>query len=167
MTLDDLRVGRAEALDALYRAHAAGLLRLALRFTGSQSDAEDIVHDLFVGLPEMLRRYEEREAFLPFLRGVVVRLALRQRRRESRREGLLGAMAAANEPTLSDPLAAIDTERALAKLPEPLRDVLICRLIEGLSHAETASLLGISVTASRVRSLRAIRQLRLLLDTNR
>jgi RNA polymerase sigma-70 factor (ECF subfamily) len=166
MTLDDLRVGRAEALDALYRAHAAGLLRLALRFTGSQSDAEDIVHDLFVGLPEMLRRYEG-EAFLPFLRGVVVRLALRQRRRESRREGLLGAMAAANEPTLSDPLAAIDTERALAKLPEPLRDVLICRLIEGLSHAETASLLGISVTASRVRSLRAIRQLRLLLDTNR
>jgi RNA polymerase sigma-70 factor (ECF subfamily) len=53
-----LRAGNPDAITACYREHADALLTLALRLTGERADAEDVVQDVFVGLPEALRRYE-------------------------------------------------------------------------------------------------------------
>ncbi len=61
-SIDRARTGDPEALASLYRAHGAALYRLAYRLTGTSQDAEDVVHDVFVGLPEALGRYEERAA---------------------------------------------------------------------------------------------------------
>src|SRR5213592_1845061 len=55
-----VRDGDPAALGLLYDAFGAGLFRLAYRLTGTREDAEDVVHDVFVGLPEALTRYEER-----------------------------------------------------------------------------------------------------------
>ena len=61
------RGGSAEALAELYRLHADAMMALAFRLTASLRDAEDVLHDVFLGLPEALRRYEERERFKPGL----------------------------------------------------------------------------------------------------
>jgi DNA-directed RNA polymerase specialized sigma24 family protein len=74
------RLGDSEALGALYDAFGAGLYRLAYRLTGSREDAEDTVHDVFVGLPEALDRYEERGRLGAWLRRVTARVALRPAR---------------------------------------------------------------------------------------
>ena len=63
-SIEALRAGRPDALAALYREHGAALYRLAYRLTGSRHDAEDVVHDMFVGLPEALRRYILRTRFI-------------------------------------------------------------------------------------------------------
>ena len=91
------RLGDSEALGALYDAFGACLYRLAYRLIGSREDAEDVVHDVFVGLPEALGRYEERGRLGAWLRRVTARVALmRLRRRNHRREvGLEGADAVA------------------------------------------------------------------------
>ncbi len=57
-----LRRGDPDAIAVCYRAHAPRLIALAYRLTASTQDAEDIVHDVFVGLPEALARCEERGA---------------------------------------------------------------------------------------------------------
>jgi RNA polymerase sigma-70 factor (ECF subfamily) len=58
-----LRQGEPEALAACYYAHAGRLLQVLERFTNSRADAEDVVHDVFVKLPELVRRYDERGQF--------------------------------------------------------------------------------------------------------
>ena len=66
--LAELRAGSPRAITACYREHASALLTLAMRLTGERADAEDVVQDVFVGLPEALRRYEERGLFAAWLR---------------------------------------------------------------------------------------------------
>jgi RNA polymerase sigma-70 factor (ECF subfamily) len=56
----EARTGSPDALAGLYLEHGAALFRLAYRLVGTREDAEDVVHDVFVGLPEALQRYEER-----------------------------------------------------------------------------------------------------------
>src|SRR2546428_14122685 len=93
------RRGDPPALAALYRAHGAAVFRLAYRLTGTREDAEDVVHDVFVGLPEALLRYEERGRLESWLKRVAARVALmRLRQRGRRREVALEAVAGAPCP---------------------------------------------------------------------
>jgi len=146
--------------------HGAALFRLAYRLVGAREDAEDVVHDVFVGLPDALRRYEERGSFAAWLKRVTARVALmRLRSGKRRREVALDkAVGQVQPPATSggDGLAA-----AVDTLPDHLRAVLVLKEIEGYSHSEVGELLGISVGASRVRLNRAMRRLRRTLEDGR
>jgi RNA polymerase sigma-70 factor (ECF subfamily) len=166
--LSHARRGLPSALGALYEAHGGSLLRLGARITGSMADAEDLLHDLFVGLPELLSRYEERSQLDAWLRGVMARMALGRVRQGKRRERLTyDAGVGERSDCRSDPWNALDLDRAIAALPDRTRIAFVLRQIEGYSHDEIARLLGISSGASRVRHLRALRQLRALLEPER
>jgi len=164
--IDAARTGDPEALASLYRTHGAVLYRLAYRLTGTAQDAEDVVHDVFVGLPKALGRYEERGSFASWLKRVTARVALmRLRARTRRREVGIEATL----PTVAPPFdsATVALRAAVDALPDPLRAVLVLKEIEGYSHAEVGELLGISAGASRVRLNRAMRRLRKTLEDGR
>lgn len=163
--LAQARRGSSTAIGALYVAHAGSLLRLGARITGSTADAEDLLHDLFVGLPELLGRYEHRFRLDAWLRGVMTRMAIARLRQGARRESLTSSRSheVARE-TRGDPWNSIDLDRALSRLSPMTRAVFVLRQIEGYSHGEIAALLDISRGASRIRHLRALRQLRALLE---
>lgn len=159
-----LRLGEPDALADCYRAHAPQLIALAYRLTASTQDAEDVVHDVFVGLPEALVRYEERGEFAGWLARVTTRLALVHRRRERRRRTVqLDGIAVATPSVEADPIAHDRAMRALSQLTPALRHVFVLRVIEEYSHADVAALLGITVNNSEVRLHRAVQQLRALL----
>lgn len=144
----------------LYGRYGADLFRLAYRLTGTKEDAEDVVHDVFVGLPEKLERYEERGRLDAWLRRVTARVALMRLRSGRRRPAIrlenVDMPAASEEPS-------IDLQAAVDALPVTLRSVLVLKEIEGYSHTEIADMLGISAVTSRVRLLRAMRKLRRIL----
>src|SRR5881628_1530907 len=95
----EARAGSPDALATLYLEHGAALFRLAYRLVGGREDAEDVVHDVFVGLPEALRRYEERGRLGSWLKRVVARVALmRLRQVGRRREVSLDAVAGHPSP---------------------------------------------------------------------
>src|SRR5437016_10390452 len=100
------REGRADALSELYARFGQTLMALAFRLTGSRADAEDVLHDVFVGLPEALSRYEERGSLAAWLRRITARAALMRLRRGRRRRevALAGAFdkAAPASATLDD-----------------------------------------------------------------
>jgi RNA polymerase sigma-70 factor (ECF subfamily) len=60
----------------------------------------------------------------------------------------------------ADSWSALDLERAIATLSDAERSVFVLRQMEGYSHAEIASLLGITPGAARVRYVRALKNLR-------
>ena len=52
--------GSSDALAALYDRHAAGVHRVAFSLLRSAAEAEDVVQDVFLGLPRALRSYAGR-----------------------------------------------------------------------------------------------------------
>lgn len=152
--------GDLDALGVLYDRHVAALFRTAWRITGSRPDAEDVVQDVFVGLPVALRRYAERGTLVAWLRVVTTRVALDHVRRRSRHREVALDEAAVVAASARDPERVVALEQALAALPEPLRLVYVLHEIEGYAHAEIAALLGIRTGTSHVRLHRALRRLR-------
>lgn len=158
----DAAAGRPDALRELYDRHGADLLRVARGITGSADDADDVLQELFVGLPEALRRFDGRGSLEGWLRTVAARFALRWMRAEGRRTRI------PIEPD-SGPTTRRDAgtdagmrvllgqriRTAVDELPDALREVFALREIEGFSHAEIARLLDITEGASQVRLHRA------------
>jgi RNA polymerase sigma-70 factor (ECF subfamily) len=154
--------GSIEALGELYRKHSALVFTTAYRLTASRHDAEDILQDVFVGLPRALRGYREQGRFEQWLGRVTTRTALMHLRAHRRkREDDLDAVAETHIPAASsDPIDPLVLESLLLRLPEQLRVVFILKEIEGYTHAEIGGLLGISANNSAVRLNRAWLQLR-------
>ena len=162
------RSGDVAALTELYERYGNALMALAYRLTGSQADAEDVLHDVFLGLPEALAKYDERGSLESWIKRVTARVALtklRSRRRE--REVDLDDVHIAPESGAMHRLTdLVAVQRAIDALPDSLRAVFVLREVEGYSHAEIAALLEISTNASEVRLHRAIRALRQTLGTD-
>ena len=157
-----VRDGSAGALAELYARHGQTLMSLAFRLTGSRADAEDVLHDVFLGLPEALRQYEERGSLESWLKRVTARVALtRVRTRARTHEVALDDHLPAAPDNATDRLAdLVAVQRAIDALPEALRVVFTLREMDGYSHAEIAELLDITSNASEVRMHRAIKSLR-------
>lgn len=160
-----IRRGEEPALSAAYFQYSAPLLALAARLTGNAADGQDVVQDLFVGLPEALARYEERGQFTAWLRSATARLALmRLRRRRTRREtdDLRAAESVTDRPGVT--AEGIDLARALTRLPDDQRTIVVLKALEGFSHDEIAELLGIRRNTAEVRFYRALIRLRAALE---
>jgi RNA polymerase sigma-70 factor, ECF subfamily len=161
-----LRRGDAIALTAIYQSFGPELLAVAARLTGSAADAEDILHDLIVGLPEAMRNYDERGKLRAWLRQVVVRMALMRLRAARRRhETALGEARELLAPANPSRDTNDAVEIAIRELSPAIRTVVVLRLFEDLSHREIAEMLGISVSASEARLSRGIAVLRRRLES--
>lgn len=164
------RLGRGEtdALREVYERFSGDVYRIALRLTGSSDDAYDVTHDVFVGLPEAMRRYDPSRPFPPWLRGVAVRTAQMRLRSVRRRfEVSLHAQPHLASRSDGDIVDRVTLEGALERLSPDLRVVLVLRELEGLSYQEIADVLGIRKSAAAVRLHRARRQLRDMLRGRR
>lgn len=160
-----VRRGSVQALGHLYERHAERVYWTAFRVTGSTAEAEEVLQDVFVGLPEALRRFDERRPLEPWLGRVALRAALnrirgkeRRHRREAAYAARLSSKAGLGSGQRTD--ARLDLERALKRLPQELRLVLMLKEVEGYSHAEIAELLGIPPGTSASRLSRALERLR-------
>jgi RNA polymerase sigma factor (sigma-70 family) len=168
-----------DAIDGLYRAHAIGLVRLALVLTGDRTTAEDIVQDSFLGLFRGWSRLRDPGHALSYLRASVVngcRSAQRARKTAWPRGTALGAPGAPgaredrDPPVWSAEAAAMASEdqrevlAAVAGLPRRQREVLALRYYAGLPDGEIAAVLRVSrgtVSSTASRALAALaRQLK-------
>ena len=160
--------GERDALGELYSAFATSVYASAHRLLGERADAEDVTHELFVGLPRILAGWDAARGSLgPWLRRVSVRLALmRLRSGRRRREVDVGAVASLVARP-DEPHERLTMAHALERLSEEQRVVFLLKEIEGYSHAEIATLLEISVRNSEVRLFRARQALRAFLGSRR
>lgn len=151
------RSGDMDALAELYRRFSPALMAVAYRLLQSREAAEDVLHDVFVGLPEAMRKYDERGRLAAWLKQVTARVALSVVRREET------AVRLTPQPALTqvdDVHTRMTLDSAVASLPATLRTVLVLKEIEGFTHGEIAEMLGISRGASEVRLHRALIALR-------
>lgn len=161
--LDAVRRGNEEALLSLIGAFTPLVYGLALRITRSEADAEDVLQDVFIGLPEALQRFDGRK-FESWLRVVASRRALMLLRSERRRAKYSAASGHSSSASTEDgTLNRIMIDQALEQLNPTLRTVFLLKEVDGMSHKEIAEALGISENLSQVRMYTARRALRKLL----
>lgn len=151
---------RRLTFDRLHDTHARAVLAYALRRTATPADAEDAAAETFVIAWRRSDRVPEIDDALPWLYGVARRVIANQRRGSDRRRRL--AERIAEQPEGHDRLVlGTGGTPAIAALERlSLADQELLKLVawEGFTHAEVATVLGISTNAVAIRLHRARRR---------
>jgi RNA polymerase sigma-70 factor (ECF subfamily) len=161
--------GDEQAFDVLFRRFYGPLTALAASLLGSRAVAEEVIQDVMLEVwrrRESIRLDESWRAYL--FRSARNRALneLRHQQVERRGEPWARGEQSAAAPALT---GLIDAEldeaiaRAVAALDGPLRDVFSLSRTDGLSYAEIAEVLSISVKTVEARMSRALKELRLRL----
>jgi len=180
--LERLRAGDGAAYEALVRTYSGRLLAVTRRILNSEEDARESVQEAFVSAFRNINRFEGGARLSTWLHRIAVNAALmklrsRRRRPEESIEPLLPMyrddghhveqFQAWSEPVdvamQRREMQAL-VRRCIDQLPESYRTVLLLRDIEQLDTDETASALGITGNAVKIRLHRARQALRTLLD---
>ena len=151
------------------RKFQKNLLNFFWRQGVSYGEGEDLVQETYLRLWKYRKSYRptaKLSTFL-FLMARQVRLdALRRETRRDRREKGWGAEQPV-EAAPSEPGVREDVRWAVAKLSEPLRDVVELGVFQDLPYAEVAEILGIPVGTVKSRMSNALKNLREIFDERR
>ena len=158
--------GNARALAALYDRHASSLLAVAMRIIGRRSEAEDVVHDVFIRVWQRAGDYRaERGAVSTWLRLMVRCRSLdriRGRRRAQQRaerwtvSGLKELVAQPDE-FVAD---RASLHKQLSRLPEDQLRVVMMSYMGGLSASEIANAIDIPIGTVKSRMAAGLAKLR-------
>jgi len=171
MTVDlvaRIQAGDGEAFETFYRQHSARIYTLASRMAGSAEDGEDLLQEIFLQAYRKLGSFKGDSALGTWL----YRLALNHcldyvRSRQAKMNKLTETLDA--DPMLEPrapretPIARLDLERAIERLPDGCREAFVLHDVEGFDHKEVADLLGIAEGTSKSQVFKARLKLRGLL----
>jgi RNA polymerase sigma-70 factor (ECF subfamily) len=181
----ELKAGDDRAYERLVRTHGPAMLAVIRRLLRNDQDAHEALQDAFLGAFRAIGSFEGKAQLSTWLHRIAVNAALMKLRGKRRRpeepiDPLLPAFQDdghhMNEPApwrapADRPHQSAEREedraivrKAIDRLPESYRNVLILRDIEGLDTDETARLLGVTPNAAKIRLHRARLALRTLLD---
>lgn len=131
-------------IDQIYREHGHVVLRRARRLLGSEAEARDAFHEIFLSLltrPEQLRGVTRITAWLYGATTHHCLNVLRQRRTRTR---LLAAIDPAPPDAGKRGEQMVRVRALLARLPAPLDEVAVYYYVDEMTHEEIAAVLGCS-----------------------
>ena len=135
--------GRVE-IEAVYREHGHVVLRRARRILGNDTDAREVLQEIFLSLLDRPDQFDRRSAVTTFLYAMTTNACLNRLRNQRRRAGLLAREARAEGAAAGEGGATLDAARLLADLPERLAQVAVHYFIDEMTHEEIAEVLGVS-----------------------
>ncbi|HUV10326.1 MAG TPA: RNA polymerase sigma factor [Acidimicrobiia bacterium] len=167
------RRGDRAAFDELVRRTYVDTYTLAVRLTGNEEDARDVVQETYLRAWKGLKRFRGDAAFTTWLYRITANASFtfvdrRRRRRTSPiddvPEQIDTRVEARTEDLVGATLGLSELAESLDRLSPSLRSLVILKDVYGLSHEEIAEDLGISVSAAKVRLHRGRKHLREMLD---
>jgi RNA polymerase sigma factor (sigma-70 family) len=153
------RAGDAGALEELYRAFEVPVYNLARRICRTAEDAEDVLQETFFEVCRSIGRYREEGSLWGWVRTIAASKALMRLRRNKYRE----TEELQDEVTghrREDTHLRMDLEAALERLSETSRAVVWLHDVEGYTHEEIATSLGVHPGTSKAQLFRARARLR-------
>jgi RNA polymerase sigma-70 factor (ECF subfamily) len=171
--LAKVAAGDADAFATLVETHQERLLRLCDRLLGDAEEARDAAQDVFLKAYRKAGEARPQGQVYTWLYRIAVNHCLNKLRRRKlvrflRWEDSEERDVPAFDPPdgAADPAAALEsrrrwqtTRRAIARLPENQRAVLVLIRFEGMSYRQVAEVLGITEGAVESRLVRAMRRL--------
>jgi RNA polymerase sigma-70 factor (ECF subfamily) len=163
-----LRQGDSRALGTLYQRYRRVVNAVILaQLKVEPSDVDDLCHDVFLTLQDTAHRFQPGRSLKGWLCGIALQKARRFRATRGLRRALLFQFSRREPATWNAPLGLDikrDVMRALDRLPQSMREIMVLSFVEELSAEEIAELLGISVNAVWIRLSRARARIREILQ---
>ena len=164
------RAGRGEpaALRALYHAHADRVWAVVRRLAADDALAEDWAQDTWLRVFRSLPAFRGEAKLSTWIHRIAVNAAVdgqRRRSREVRAQPLDEEGGDAAGPEREIELALV-LERAVDRLPAGMRQVLVLHDVEGYTHDEIGTALGVAPGTSRSQLFKARARLRESLARN-
>lgn len=176
-TIHGAQQGDAASFDRLVEQFAGRLYGFLYRLTGSRSDAEDLMQEVFVRVVRMIADYQHEGRFEAWLFRIAANLCRDRIRRISRLpkhhtlevgeddgaepEFIAGNSAPDSRMARTEELDALGT--ALAQLPDVERTVITLRHFSQMSFKEIAEVTGVPLGTALARAHRALGRLRALM----
>jgi len=159
------KAGDADAFEALYRRHAARIYTLACRMAGSADDGEDLLQEIFLQVYRKLGSFKGDAALGTWVYRLAVNHCLdyvRSRRAKMNKltETLDADTSFEPHAPRETPIARLDLERAIERLPDGCREAFVLHDVEGFDHKEVARLLEIAEGTSKSQVFKARAKLR-------
>lgn len=164
------RAGDAKAFEQLVKRYESQVAATVTGMLGKSDDADDVGQEVFIRFYKAIDRFREESGLGTYLTRIAINLSLNALKRRQRRWSLFKhtddeVKAAMADPT--DSFATIEKKEmvhmAIQKLEPEFRAVVVLRLIDGYSTAETAELLGVPQGTVLSRLARAQKKLRAIL----
>lgn len=159
------RLGDEAAIRALYDRHAPRVFAVVRRLAGDDALAEDWAQEAWVQAIRALPTFRGDAKFSTWLHRIAVNAALqgkRSRERRTRHEEPLPQEIPVRD-NAGRTVLRLRLERALRRLPEGMRRVLLLHDVEGYTHEEIARSLGVNVGTSKSQLFKARARMRELL----
>lgn len=162
--------GDRRAFERIYRAHVDRVFSICCRMVGDRATAEELTQDVFVRCWEKLGTFRGQAAFSTWLHRLAVNVVLNEREAEGRRrnrhdDGVedMDAIASGDVRALPVPGLSLDLEAAIAALPAGARKVFVLHDVEGYTHEEIGTMLGVTAGGCKAQLHRARMLLRRML----
>jgi RNA polymerase sigma-70 factor (ECF subfamily) len=166
-----ISLGDRQAIGELYDAHHGAVRAFARRLVGEAAAAEDLVHQVFVSLPQAIKGYRGEASLRTFLISVAVNHARHHVRAASRRRYAMGRFEREPQRGGVDPETEAERRelsrtlmRCLDALPLDQRVAFVLCEVEERSSSEVAGIVGTPQGTVRTRLFHAKRKLRSLLE---
>jgi RNA polymerase sigma-70 factor (sigma-E family) len=154
-----------ESVESLFHAHYPRVVYTAFSLVGDWDLAEQLAQEAYLRLWRRWRWISDPQAAPMYLQRTVVNLSRETiRRKVIERRALRTRGAERTIATGPDLAGLVELRRAIAALPVRKRECVVLRFLLGLSEAETAELLGISVGTVKSQTHKGLRLLREHLD---
>lgn len=165
--LDAAQAGDTAALEALLLRHQDRVYRFGMKLCRNPDDAQDVLQDTLLTMARSIRDFQGRSSLATWLYTVARSFCIKKRRKSKfapAHEDSLELAAGGSDiqdpgrppdETLAGKEVEAALERAIRSLEPEQREVLLLRDVEGLSAAEVAEVLDLSVAATKSRLHRA------------
>lgn len=163
------RKGDGGAIRALYQRHARRVFAVVRRMAGDDALAEDWAQEAWVRVIRALPTFRGDSQFSTWLHRIAVNSALHGRRSRERKAGRETAIddTHACRGATGDALLRLRLERAMERLPEGMRRVLVLHDVEGYTHEEIGAMLGVTAGTCKSQLFKARAKMRTLLSPSR
>jgi len=150
--IEGCKKGKHKSFESLYQKYAGRLHSIAMRYSYTTFEAEDILQDAFIKIFNSIDTYEYKGSFEGWLKRIVVTTAINHYHKNKIQQTQTDHYPIEEEDDVIDIISKISADELLSviqTLPDGYRIVFNMYVIEGYTHKEIAELLTISEGTSK------------------
>ncbi len=151
--------GSGNAQKEIFDVYAPSMLGICYRYTKSMDDAEEVLMDGFVQAFKNIKQYRSEGEFGAWLRKIMINTSLNFLKKNKRYRAEMVFDEVKIHPVSNDnPIITLEAKELasiIRQLPTGYQTIFNLHVVEGYSHVEIASMLGINEGTSRSQYARA------------
>lgn len=166
--------GNRDAYADIVERYKSPVYNLAVRLTGSLSEAEDLAQEVFIRVYETLDRFDDSKRFFPWMYTVALNVI---RNDAKKKKSIFFRIQTDNVPdkwlkdtntpekSVSDSQQHQRLARFVLKLPTLQKEAIVLRYYQSLAFDEIAEIQACSISAAKMRVYRGLEQLNRLMQS--